>query len=67
MLELIWEIRANIAFKFSFSPLNPSLRSLILDSKAMNSNDEKGLDLRCVNCGWGIERLHVQYSPGNFD
>ncbi|ONK69694.1 uncharacterized protein A4U43_C05F25760 [Asparagus officinalis] len=31
----------------------------------MNPNGEQVLDLRCVNCGWGIERLFVQYSPGN--
>lgn len=30
-----------------------------------NARVEKDLELCCVNCGWGLRRLFMQYSPGN--
>ncbi|PKA61983.1 hypothetical protein AXF42_Ash019189 [Apostasia shenzhenica] len=30
-----------------------------------DSGEQDGLGLLCVNCGWGVARLFVQYSPGN--
>ncbi|WOK99528.1 hypothetical protein Cni_G08240 [Canna indica] len=44
--------------------MGPSAHAASAAGEYRESADDRRL-LRCVNCGWGMQSLFVQYSPGN--